>query len=191
MQQPPLNNQREQWHSNDAETRSGNMEHCDPAKPAPACALFSADSQARLCSPPEPPPPTLVCATSSDCWGQAARAVSGVKLALRPQLRCQRDELGKDWLPDAPSGCHPPGASQPCGPGGSRDPVLRPCEWAQGESVGHWIDAALADAGWGEGGTEEGAQRSMWGGCFGDSDDSEALDPMLVDAGAEARRLAR
>ncbi len=82
---------------------------------------------------------------------------------------------------DAPLGSHPPCASQPCAP--EADPVLRPEEGARGESVGHWIDAALADEGWWW--AEEGAQSSICCGSFEDSD--ESVDPLLVGSDAEGR----
>jgi hypothetical protein len=56
------------------------------------------------------------------------------------------DELGRDRLPDAPLGCHPPCVDLPCGP--EAEPVVRACKRARGESAGDWIDAALADEGW-------------------------------------------
>jgi hypothetical protein len=63
---------------------------------------------------------------------------------LRPTAAAFRPGLQQGA--DAPRGSHPPCASQPCAR--EADPVLRPLEGSRGESVGHWIDAALADEGW-------------------------------------------
>ncbi len=80
--------------------------------------------------------------------------------------------LGLKEGADAPVGCHPPCASTPCALAADRVPVLWPSERARGETVtvGHWIDAALADEGWW--GAEQEAQWSLWGGCFKDSDEA-------------------
>ena len=94
---------------------------------------------------------------------------------LRPTANALEPQQGAD----APRGSHPPCASQPCAP--EEDPALLPGEGAGGESVGHWIDAALADEGWW--GAEEGAQWTMCCGSFEDSDGP--VDPLLVGADAE------
>jgi hypothetical protein len=175
VQQPPHKKQCKHGHNDDAVKCTGKFESLVPAKPAATSVLSSADSRARSCSPPEPPPPAVSWAAASD-GGLTARAMSGLELVL-----------GQDWLPDAPLGCHPPReASKPCAP--EADPVLRPCKRARGESVGHWIDAALADEGWWEAGwwgSGKGTQLNIWGGCFEDSD--ECFDPLLAGAYAEVQ----
>ena len=169
VQQPPHKKQRKHEHSTEDTKSAQKLDPPAPAKPAAASVLSCIDSWVRSCSPPEPPP-TVGWETVSG-GGQTALAVSGLELVL-----------DRDWLPDATVGCHPPRtASQPCAP--EEDPVQQPCEQARGESVGHWIDAALADEGWW--GTGKGAQWSIWGGCFGDSD--ECFDPLLGGAYAEAQ----
>ena len=80
------------------------------------------------------------------------------------------DRTSVQCSPDAP-------LSQPCAP--EADPSLWVCAGARGESVGHWIDAALADEGWWW--AEDWAERSM----FEDSD--EPFDALLVGADAAAR----
>ena len=110
------------------------------------------------------------------------QAVSGVDQQLVPgPLHQQDDKLDQDWLPvpatDAPGplGCHPPCTSQPCAP--EADPRQPPLEQAQGESVGHWIDSALADEG------------CMWAGSFENSD--EPGDPLRVGSAAGAHHQAK
>jgi hypothetical protein len=164
VQQPPHKKQRKHTHSTDDAKSSDEPDPPVPAKPAAPSVLSSAF---RSCSPPEPPPPTVGWATGS---------------VLLPDPRCQGGELGRDWLPDAPLGCHPPRtASQPCAP--EADPVPQPCKQVSGESVGHWIDAALADEEWWGAETRKEAQQR--GGCFGVSD--EPFDPLLAGTGAEER----
>ncbi len=91
--------------------------------------------------------------------------------------------LGQQQGASSPLACRPPCPNQPCAY--EADAVLRPWERGQGESVGHWIDAALADGGWGWAKEELAAQGSMWGGSF---EGSEAPgDFVRVGSGAEAR----
>jgi hypothetical protein len=80
-------------------------------------------------------------------------------------------------------GCRPPCPSQPCAY--EADAVLLPWEPGQGESVGHWIDAALADGGWGWAKEDLVAQGSIWGGSFEGSD--APGDFVRVGADAVAR----
>ncbi len=183
-QQRANTTQPDHWHSDDSEfVRPGKCRCSDPADPAPARAPCSADFRLRSCCPPELPPPTVVWATGADsrCGdrGAAAQTLSGFELAPLPDpQRMGDDEQGRDRLPDAPLGCHPPCADLPCGP--EAEPVVRACKRARGESAGDWIDAALADEGWW--GEEKGLEWSVWGGCFEDSDGP--FDPLLVGADA-------
>ena len=92
-----------------------------------------------------------------------------------------QDLTSVQFSPDEPVRCT---VGQPCAP--EVDPALRACAGARGESVGHWIDVALADEGWWWAGSAgNGAERSVWGGCFEDSDDP--FDALLAGAEAAAR----
>ena len=168
-QEPPRKKQRKLWHSSDAAMCTVNLQCDSPATPDLTSVQCSADSRDRSCSPPEAPhphSPADLRAPGSDGRRQAAWAVQAGP-------RCTSDELGRlgDWPPDAPlSPPHIPKA----------DPAPLACAGARGESVGFWIDAALADEGWWW--AEDGAGWSIWGGCFEDSD--ERFDALL--AGAEA-----
>ena len=87
--------------------------------------------------------------------------------------RLGRSKCGDPATPDLTSVQCSPDAPlrQQCAP--EADPALRTYAGARGESVGHWIDAALAEEGW------------WWGGCFEDSD--EPLDALLAGAKAVAQ----
>ena len=82
--------------------------------------------------------------------------------------------------PDLTSAQFSPDAffSQPCAP--EADPAVRAYGGTRGESVGHWIDAALADEGWW--GSGNGTQRSIREGCL-----DGPFDPLLEGAYAEER----
>jgi hypothetical protein len=145
------------WHSDDDSLSSADLsDHADQTcsqagHPAPASTSLSTDFQRRVCSPHELPPPTVVWAIGSDGGEQTAAAKINFELAPLPDMRCKGDDLGRDRLPDAPSGNHPPGASKLP----AADPMVQAGARAGRESVGHWIDAALADEGW-WGGAREG-----------------------------------
>jgi hypothetical protein len=84
--------------------------------------------------------------------------------------------------PDLTSAQFSPDAffSQPCAP--EADPAVRAYGGTRGESVGHWIDAALADEGWWW--AAKGAEWSIWGGCFEDSDGGFFALPVGAESAA-------
>ena len=118
----------------------------------------------------EPAPPVCPCSTQSPQGpGMAQQPPPGIMLIdsdqdpvvtmihRDPTTSCLELQQAGQGL-----GCHPPWAGQPCAP--EADPVLWLCERARGESVGHWIDAVLADERWwGVGCTAEYMRRVVWG----------------------------
>jgi hypothetical protein len=172
-QQPTHQTQLDHRHSDDDSLSSGKDEWSDQAEPAdaantaesaPASTLFSADFRRRSCSPREPLPTTVVWAVDSDghCRGQANVQVAASRHAhaqLQEQSPDTRGtgldkEPGRGRQPDAPLGSHSLTANYPSAP----DAVapLRASEQTRRDSVGYWIDAALADEGWWDGERDRG-----------------------------------
>ncbi len=178
MQQPAQKKQRKHWHSIDAAKCS--------SKTDPKGVQFSAGSLDRSCNhiaewhasvigygrrprhyatvTTGQHPPVDFEATCSDGWG---------RIATTP--RFMGDELGPNWPPNA--------LLEPCAP--EADPATWAGAGARWKSVGHWIDAALADEGWWRAENLKRAEQSIWGGIFQDS--GEPFEALLVGAAASAQ----